>query len=228
MNALNNRNRAPIGAVAIVCLAVGLMVGVLWIDDDPADHHEGPAAASVVPPASERVPPHGTPTARLDPCDGPPVDGFDFPVGPPDGVGYRDAQPFGRNRHLGSDWNGVGGGNTDFGDPIHAIADGVVTSSREFGGGWGLVVRIAHPIHGGCVESLYAHLSESAVVRGQRVQRGERIGAMGDAGGIYSAHLHFELRARVGLPLGPGYGDPTGYLDPTAFIREFRPVGEEL
>ena len=39
-------------------------------------------------------------------------DGFDFPVGPPDAKGYYDAQSFGKNRHLGSDWNGVGGGNT--------------------------------------------------------------------------------------------------------------------
>ena len=38
--------------------------------------------------------------------------GFDFPVGPPDAQGYYDAQSFGRNRHLGEDWNGNGGGNS--------------------------------------------------------------------------------------------------------------------
>ncbi|MBL4587064.1 MAG: hypothetical protein JKX84_08430, partial [Flavobacteriales bacterium] len=28
-------------------------------------------------------------------------DGFDFPVGPPDAKGYYNAQPFGKNEHLG-------------------------------------------------------------------------------------------------------------------------------
>ncbi|HEY9169431.1 MAG TPA: hypothetical protein VIN72_08085 [Lutibacter sp.] len=35
-------------------------------------------------------------------------DGSDFPVGKPNAKGYYDAQPFGKNRHLGSDWNGKG------------------------------------------------------------------------------------------------------------------------
>ncbi len=30
------------------------------------------------------------------------ADGFDYPVGMPDGKGYYDAQPFTKNRHLGS------------------------------------------------------------------------------------------------------------------------------
>ncbi len=29
-------------------------------------------------------------------------DGFDYPVGPPNAVGYYDAQPFTKNKHLGS------------------------------------------------------------------------------------------------------------------------------
>jgi len=235
MNALNARHHAPLGAVAAVCLAIGVWVGMAWTWGAPlaADRESGPTSSRSGGdgPASRATPIPARPE-RDDPCAGPPVDGFDFPVGPPDGAGYRDAQPFGRNRHLGGDWNGLGGGNTDFGDPIFAIADGVVTSSRTFGGGWGLVVRVAHPIDGGCVESLYAHLSESAVARGQRIARGERIGAMGDADGVYSAHLHFELRGSVGMPLGAGYGDPSGYLDPPAFILEYRPLaasaGERL
>ena len=225
MNGWKTPPPAPLGAVALVCLGVGLAVRVAGVGgalfegaDDPVVTPVDAVDARFEPPDIGAVASDGP-----EPCAGPPVDGFDFPVGPPDGAGYRDAQPFGRNRHLGSDWNGLGGGNTDYGDPIFAVADGVVTSSREFGGGWGLVVRIAHPIQGGCVESLYAHLSESAVARGQRVARGARVGALGDADGVYSAHLHFELRATVGMPLGPGYGDPSGYLDPTAFIGENRP-----
>ncbi len=34
---------------------------------------------------------------------------FDYPVGKPDAVGYYNAQPFGKNHHLGDDWNAVTG-----------------------------------------------------------------------------------------------------------------------
>jgi hypothetical protein len=43
-------------------------------------------------------------------------DGFDYPVGKPNGKGYYNAQKFGENTHLGEDWNGVRGGNSDLGD----------------------------------------------------------------------------------------------------------------
>ena len=162
----------------------------------------------------------------LPPVATPACGGFDFPVGPPDASGYYDAQPFGINDHLGNDWNGNGGGDTDLGDPVHAIATGVVTVASDHGGGWGNVVRVVHP----CgetpaqqVESLYAHLDTVEVQEGQRVGRGQRLGTIGTAGGQYRAHLHLELRARPGLPLGGGYGkDTTGHLDPSAFIRRHR------
>lgn len=156
--------------------------------------------------------------------------GFVFPVGPPDARGYYDAQPFGVNDHLGNDWNGNGGGDSDLGDPVHAIAAGVVTVASDHGGGWGKVVRVVHA-HGEApgqapgqeVESLYAHLETIEVEPGQRVGCGQRIGTIGTAGGQYRAHLHLELRAQPGLPLGGGYSkDTTGYLDPSAFILGHR------
>ena len=152
--------------------------------------------------------------------------GFDFPVGPPNASGYYDAQPFGINDHLGNDWNGNSGGDTDLGDPVHAIAVGVVSVASDHGGGWGNVVRVVHAcgeVPGQEVESLYAHLHTVEVHAGQRVGRGQRIGTIGTAAGQYRAHLHLELRARRGMPLGGGYSnDPTGYLDPSAFILSHR------
>jgi len=149
----------------------------------------------------------------------PACDGFDFPVGPPDATGYYDAQPFGKNDHLGNDWNGNRGSNTDLGDAVHAASSGIVVEAEDHGEGWGNVVRI---IHGCGIESLYAHLDTIEVAVGTAVPRGGRIGTIGTAGGQYLAHLHFELRERL-LPLGGGYAtDRTGYLDPTAYIRSHR------
>jgi murein DD-endopeptidase MepM/ murein hydrolase activator NlpD len=153
---------------------------------------------------------------------------FGFPVGARGSAdGYYDAQPFGDNHHLGSDWNGVGGGNSDLGDPVLAIADGVVMSARDLQRGWGRVIRVAHNVgtrsRPHWVESIYAHLDAIAVKPGAVVRRGARIGAIGTAHGKYWAHLHLEIRDRLGLPLGRGYSERTaGYVDPTAFIRARR------
>lgn len=172
------------------------------------------------PPAVAPRQPTAAPATQPTPA--PPCGGFAFAVGAPDGAGYYNAQPFGRNGHLGDDWNGTGGGDTDLGDPVFAIADGVVTAADDRGGGWGNVVRVVHACgerDGQTVESLYAHLEQIEVAVGQRVARGARLGTIGTADGRYVAHLHLELRSEPDLPLGEGYGaDTTGYLDPAAFI----------
>ncbi|MCB9764743.1 MAG: M23 family metallopeptidase [Alphaproteobacteria bacterium] len=159
----------------------------------------------------------------------PEADGFDWPVGPPDARGYYDAQPFGRNFHLGEDWNGVGGGNTDLGDPVYAIAHGRVSYAEEAGPGWGQIVRVLHRVEHDdgsttILESLYAHLDAIEVLDGDLVLRGERIGTIGTADGAYAAHLHLELRDSPGSPLAGGYSRHTaGWLSPSDFIRAHRP-----
>ncbi|MEL7531455.1 MAG: M23 family metallopeptidase [Bacteroidota bacterium] len=155
------------------------------------------------------------------------ADGFDFPVGPPDAKKYYNAQPFGENLHLGDDWNGRGGGNSDLGDPVYSVARGLVVEANDFGGGWGNVLRIVHQLDsaGRQVESLYAHLDTILLEEGDFVERGDQIATIGNANGAYWAHLHLEIRAKVGLALGGGYSQNTdGYLDPTLFIREHRPI----
>lgn len=154
-------------------------------------------------------------------------DGFDFPVGKPDAKGYYNSQKFGENNHLGDDWNGVGGGNSDLGDPIFSCANGLVVFAKDMGGSWGKVVRMVHVVSVFplvVVESLYAHLNRIDVKENQALLRGERLGTIGNAGGLYYAHLHFEIRSEYGLSVGGGYSsDTTGYLDPTEYIKANRP-----
>jgi murein DD-endopeptidase MepM/ murein hydrolase activator NlpD len=168
--------------------------------------------------------------------------GFDYPVGKPNAKGYYNAQGFGKNNHLGDDWNGNGGGNTDLGDAVYSISEGVVTESVNYYGGWGNVTRVAHAIKGSwkiengklvndatskasacIVESLYAHSKTVLVKHGDAIKRGQQIATIGNAEGKYLAHLHLELREHAGLPLGEGYSANTiGYLDPSKFISNYR------
>ena len=152
------------------------------------------------------------------------TNGFDFPVGKPNAQGYYNAQKFTVNNHLGDDWNGTGGGNSDLGDPIYCIANGYVSFAENVHGGWGKVVRIVHYISKDKkVESLYAHCQNMYIKKGDYVSKGQKIGAIGNNDGMYLAHLHFEIRDKLNLPIGPGYSDDTrGYLDPTVFINSHR------
>ena len=132
------------------------------------------------------------------------TNGYDFPVGKPDAKRYYNAQGFGENYHLGDDWNGVGGGNTDLGDPIYAIANGYVSFAEDLKGGWGNVIRIVHynPDHSK-IESVYAHCQSITVLEGQYIKKGTIIGTIGTADGAYLAHLHLEVRDVLNMPIGP-------------------------
>jgi murein DD-endopeptidase MepM/ murein hydrolase activator NlpD len=160
------------------------------------------------------------------------ADSFEFPAGGKYAEGFYIAQKFGiqnarfGNRlHLGEDWNFIGGGDSDFGSPIYAIADGVVSITANYGGGWGKVIRVVHKYSNAekksisYLESLYAHLYTIEVEPGQIVKKGEWIGSIGDASGVYPSHLHFELRDNKEAPLGGGYAlSLDGYIAPTKFL----------
>lgn len=148
---------------------------------------------------------------------------FDFPVGKPNAVGYYNAQKFKENNHLGDDWNGKGGGNSDLGDSIYAIANGYVSEAIDYGGGWGNVVRIIHQFDNKLYESVYAHCDTILVKENKFIKRGDKIATIGNCNGIYYAHLHLEIRDSIQMSIGGGYSDDTrGYLNPTAFIKKHR------
>ena len=76
------------------------------------------------------------------------------------------------------------------GTPVRAVGDGLVAfSGRQ--NGYGNVVQLQH--HDG-KSTLYAHLSRIDVRAGQRVEQGQRIGAVGATGWATGPHLHFEFR----------------------------------
>lgn len=195
-------------------------------DNDPVPVRD--RVEEYVPPRYERRPaPNGTSVGDWI-LNAAVTDGFDFPVGKPDGTGYYIAQGFLQSGHSGEDWNGISAGNSDLGDPVYAVANGVVYESRNNGGNWGNVVRIAHnigtqdrPI---LLESLYAHLDTMYVRKGDQVKRGDNIGTIGTANGRHNAHLHLELRDQLYQELGStGYANSEYNLAPTAFITDHRP-----
>ena len=87
-------------------------------------------------------------------------------------------------RHLGVDYG------APVGTPVRTVADGVVSFSG-WQNGYGKVVEIDH---GNGRTTLYAHLRHQDVRKGQRVQQGQRIGAVGMTGWTTGPHLHFEFR----------------------------------
>jgi murein DD-endopeptidase MepM/ murein hydrolase activator NlpD len=158
-----------------------------------------------------------------------PATGFDFPVGAPNAEGYYKARGFWPNGHVGEDWNGKGGGNSDLGDPVYAIGEGIVVQSRDVRRGWGNVIIIRHVFidkNGNVklLDSLYAHLDSRNVVLNQIVKRGQKIGTIGNNRGMYLAHLHFETRKNLAIGMHRSSFSKTysNYYSPTSFIRSHR------
>ena len=142
------------------------------------------------------------------------------------------AQRFTENHHLGEDLNGIGGENSDLGDPIYAIADGRVLLAREGGPGWGNVMIVLHAYidhhERKYVQSYSGHMEKMLVHAGDDVRRGQQIATVGTANGRYFAHLHFEMREFVTPFIGSGYREDThGWIDPTAFIKQHRGAPED-
>jgi murein DD-endopeptidase MepM/ murein hydrolase activator NlpD len=76
------------------------------------------------------------------------------------------------------------------GTPIYATSNGKVTRSDNRSFGYGKHIRIDH---GYGYVTLYAHLSDYNVKRGNRVKRGDIIGYVGNTGRSQAPHLHYEI-----------------------------------
>lgn len=163
------------------------------------------------------------------------ADGFDFPVGKPDAEGYYKARGYWPNGHLGEDWNGRGGGDSDLGAPIYSMGRGVVILSQNIGVGWGNCVLIRHIFREAdgriaMVDSLYGHLHERKVKLHELVEKGQLVGTMGGNNGMYAVHLHFEVRKNlhIGMNRSQFARDSSNYYSPTAFINARRVLSTSM
>ena len=117
------------------------------------------------------------------------------------GYGWR-TDPFTKTRrkHKGMDFS------APTGTPIYSTSDGKVIRVDGRAPGYGKHIRIDH---GFGYVTLYAHLSQYNVRRGQEVKRGDVIGFVGNTGRSVAPHLHYEIR-KDGVAVNPinfYYGD---------------------
>ncbi|MDZ4287625.1 MAG: M23 family metallopeptidase [Prosthecobacter sp.] len=157
------------------------------------------------------------------------ADGFDFPVGKPNAANYYKARGYWPNGHMGEDWNGRAGGDSDLGAPIYSTARGIVIVSENIGVGWGNCIIVRHAYRDATgkvamVDSQYGHLLQRFSKVGQIVEKGQLIATMGSNNGMYPAHLHFEMRKNlhIGMNRSQFARDNTNYYSPTDFINKHR------
>ena len=199
----------------------------------------------------QQSPPQNVFDAYLN-SDVPPADGFDFPIGDVNAQGsYTDLatgvvhngwyiatqfnEQYSLGIHTGEDWNGGGGGATDLGQNVHAVANGRVVFAEHCGRLWGNVVIVEHHFYENeqrrKILSLYAHLLEIKVRAGDKIKRRQVIATIGqDPEKLFSPHLHLELRWDE--TLSPTYWPSSNgkdqqwvkghYAAPTEFINAHR------
>ena len=86
-----------------------------------------------------------------------------------------------------------------YGSPVNAAGAGKVVTASQYGSGFGMHIFIDH---GNGYVTAYAHLSGMKVNVGQKVSKGQLIGAVGCSGFCTGSHLHFEVR-RGGSKINP-------------------------
>jgi murein DD-endopeptidase MepM/ murein hydrolase activator NlpD len=103
-----------------------------------------------------------------------------------DGLKWRTVHPvLGTSRpHNGQDFE------VPYGTEVVATGDGTVIESGFNSGGFGNMIVIDH---GYGLQTVYGHLSNIKVVKGQNVKRGELIGISGNTGLTSGPHLHYQV-----------------------------------
>ncbi|MBE4907034.1 peptidoglycan DD-metalloendopeptidase family protein [Bacillus luteolus] len=118
----------------------------------------------------------------------------------------------GYGHRWGSLHAGVDIANRSANVPVVAAAAGTVFRSY-YSSSYGNVVFITHNINGQIYTTVYAHLESRNVSEGQSVDKGTRIGYMGNTGRSYGKHLHFEIHK------GPWNNSKSNSVDPRKYIN---------
>ncbi len=127
-------------------------------------------------------------------------------------------------RHLGTDYAAPAG------TKVRTVGDGVV----DFAGwqnGFGNVIFVKHA--NASHVTVYAHLSRIDVKKGERVEQGQTIGAVGSTGWSTGPHLHFEFRVN-GVHQDPQSVIATNEANPisekvrAAFMKQASSLHEQL
>lgn len=178
--------------VAAACAGFGTGLAVSM---NPAEPVQPQTLALPQPPAgySVQAAPQMPATSIVLTLPGPKDSGIPIALGVP--VPGPISSPFGYRwgrQHEGIDIA------CSYGRQVRATAEGRVT----YAGTKGTYGRLIVLEHASGVETLYGHLSEIAVKKGQKVAKGAVIGKAGNSGRSTGPHLHFEVRLR-GRPVDP-------------------------
>ncbi|MGO4888832.1 murein hydrolase activator EnvC family protein [Anaerobacillus sp. MEB173] len=95
--------------------------------------------------------------------------------------------------------------------PIVAAESGTVIRSY-YSSSYGNTVMISHNVNGKVITTLYAHLENRFVSDGERVEKGQTLGYMGNTGRSFGAHLHFEVHE------GPWNANKSNSVNPLNYI----------
>ena len=104
-----------------------------------------------------------------------------------------------RQFHRGMDFK------APIGTPVLATANGMVEQVAKHKNGYGNHIVIKHDE---AFKTLYAHLSEIKISKGQKVEIGDVIGLVGTTGAAIASHLHYEV-----IKSGKAV-DPMAYCNP--------------
>jgi murein DD-endopeptidase MepM/ murein hydrolase activator NlpD len=215
-------------------IAAGVVIGGTFAVFQAVWRHEAPRSVPLPMPAAPPVPAPAPPAvATVSTQEKPPpqdeellrelmLDAWIHPLaGPQRRMPVNHTAAFGAERQgqpppeCLSGHCGVDVGGAIWGEPVHAVHDGVVAwvnrGPNEDRGG--VFVKLAH--RGGALFSWYFHLAAVPrwIVPGVRVTVGQVIGLLGDTGVQRSGpHLHFAMTVK------PPEGARERYLDPESLI----------
>ena len=165
------------------------------------------------------------------------ADGFDFPAGNTEGTGAyvsktsrkkyqgwkvtgKPGEADGDGIHTGEAWNGSGGGATDAGQPVCAIAAGTVSEVKDSARGAAVVIEHRFVENGllRTVWSVSAGLADVKLKAGDAVKRRQQVGVIANHGEDAPVQLYLEIRTEAAVEAEPAKGcEP-----PSEFIRAHR------